>query len=45
MALLYMAVSVAAANTAKITQFAQGRRPPSSDVDAIEAENFEVAAR
>ncbi len=24
---------------------AQGRRPPSSDVDAIEAENFKVAAR
>ncbi len=28
-------------NTAKNYLVAQGRRPPSSDVDAIEAENFE----
>ena len=30
-----------AVNTAKNYLVAQGRRPPSSDVDAIEAENFE----
>lgn len=30
-----------AVNTAKNYTVAQGRRPPSSDVDAIEAENFE----
>lgn len=30
-----------AVNTAKNYPVAQGRRPPSSDVDAIEAENFE----
>ena len=30
-----------AVNTAKNYLVAQGRRPPSSDVDAIDAENFE----
>jgi RNA polymerase, sigma-24 subunit, RpoE len=32
-----------AVNTAKNYLVAQGRRPPSSDVDAIDAENFESA--
>lgn len=31
-------------NTAKNYLVAQGRRPPSSDVDAVEAENFEGAS-
>ncbi|ACR70191.1 RNA polymerase sigma factor RpoE [Edwardsiella ictaluri] len=33
-----------AVNTAKNYLVAQGRRPPSSDVDAVEAENFEGAS-
>ncbi|MCX8958115.1 RNA polymerase sigma factor RpoE [Erwinia psidii] len=33
-----------AVNTAKNYLVAQGRRPPSSDVDAIDAENFESAS-
>ncbi len=39
-ALLYMAVSDCCKYSEKLP-VAQGRRPPSSDVDAIEAENFE----
>lgn len=39
-ALLYMAVSDCCKYSEKLL-VAQGRRPPSSDVDAIEAENFE----
>lgn len=39
-ALLYWLYRIAV-NTAKNYPVAQGRRPPSSDVDAIEAENFE----
>lgn len=38
--LLYRLYRIAV-NTAKNYPVAQGRRPPSSDVDAIEAENFE----
>ncbi len=34
-----------AVNTAKNYLVAQGRRPPSSDVDANEAENFESGGR
>ncbi len=39
-ALFYMAVSDCCKYSEKLL-VAQGRRPPSSDVDAIEAENFE----
>lgn len=38
-ALLYMAASDCCKQQRKLP-VAQGRRPPSSDVDAIEAENF-----
>ncbi len=40
-AFLYMAVSDCCKYSEKITWLLRGRRPPSSDVDAIEAENFE----
>ncbi len=43
-ALLYMAVSDCCKYSEKLPG-CSGRRPPSSDVDAIEAENFESGGR